>query len=114
MCDGFVPLAQESGSAERKGAGARSARAECAEALGQARDGHEPPESGTRSVCGKGRRCFCSYADDLPHNRPFLTDAPTFQATEVMEEFEKMIAQLKLELLNAEHQRHQQVQVRFP
>lgn len=38
----------------------------------------------------------------------------TFQATEVMEEFEKMIAQLKLELLDAEHRRHQQVQVRFP
>lgn len=31
-----------------------------------------------------------------------------------MEEFEKTIAQLKLQLLDAEHQRHQQLRVRFP
>lgn len=37
-----------------------------------------------------------------------------FQSTEVMEEFEKTIDQLKLQLLDAEHQRHQQVKVGFP
>lgn len=60
---------------------------------------------------------FLFIIEKLLHILPSLTDrlpSPTFQANEVMEEFEKTIAQLKLQLLDAEHQRHQQVRVRFP
>lgn len=36
-----------------------------------------------------------------------------FQASEVMEDFEKSLAQLKQQLLDSEHRRHQQVRVWF-